>query len=74
MQVEDSLSEKSDYYWEAHSPPHEAEKIISPPAHEPLTHPPRCRHFSDTATPEYRACSAYMARAQRGWGCARTHN
>lgn len=36
MRVEDSLSEKSDYYWEAHSTPHEVEKIIPRPAHEPM--------------------------------------
>ena len=65
MQVEDSLSEKSDYYWEAHSTPHEIEKIIPLPAHEPLTYPPRCRYFSDTALESRRLQRIHGARTER---------
>ena len=36
MRVEDSLSEKSDYYWEAHSSPEEVEYFIPLPAHEAM--------------------------------------
>ena len=67
MRVEDSLSEKSDYYWEAHSTPHEVEKIIPLPAHEPLTHPPRYRYLATQQPWKAAARSACMARAQRGW-------
>ena len=52
-------------------PPHEVEKIIPLPAHEPLTHPPRCRYFSDTALESRRLQRIHGARAQRGWRVCR---